>query len=111
MKTDLHQNPLFLYNSCFHTTPYRSINASVYYIIQHDYRGAIIVTYYAYYPYYKEYYLMRSVPINRIIKDIAIQEDILVFLKSGGTIITRKPRKTIRTLLPSALDIRSRVSL
>ena len=54
---------------------------------------------------------MRSVPINRIIKDIAIQEDILVFLKSGGTIITRKPRKTGRTLLPSALDIRSRVSL
>ena len=54
---------------------------------------------------------MRSVPINRIIKDIAIQEDILVFLKSGGTIITRKPRKTVRTLLPSTLDIRARVSL
>jgi hypothetical protein len=57
---------------------------------------------------------MRSVPINRMLKDIAIQEDILVYLKAGGTIITRKPRKprkTVRTLLPSALDIRSRVSL
>jgi hypothetical protein len=39
---------------------------------------------------------MRSVPKNRIIADIIIQQDILEFLNNGGRIITAKTRSKVK---------------
>ena len=47
----------------------------------------------------------------RLLADIAIQHDILDYVKSGGHIITRKTRKNIKPLSVASLSLYKKIAL